>query len=54
MANNLTGSAALAYQGTNAASPPNITVHYNRPTPNFYYGSVDFWLFNLLGDNNEQ
>jgi hypothetical protein len=54
MANNLTGAAALAYQGTNAASPSNITVHRNRPTANFYQGfSIgDFWVYRPVATSN--
>lgn len=54
MANNLTGAASLAYQGTNAASPSNITVHYNRPTANFYQGfSIgDFWVYRPVQTTN--
>ena len=54
MANNLTGAASLAYQGTNAASPPNITVHYNRPTANFYQGfSIgDLWVYRPVQTTN--
>jgi hypothetical protein len=57
MGNGLSGQSSLAYQGTNAPTPPNITVHYNRPTPNFYQGFEigDFWVYrpSQATNNNE-
>ena len=57
MGNGLSGISSVAYQGTNAATPPNITTHHNRPTPNFYqnFQIGDFWVYIPLppGNNNE-
>jgi hypothetical protein len=55
MGNNLTSTGALAYQGTNAASPSNVTVHYNRPTANYYQGFQigDFWVYRVSQTSNE-
>ncbi len=57
MSNGLSGISSIAYQGTNAATPPNITTHHNRPTPNFYqnFQIGDFWVYIPLppGNNNE-
>lgn len=46
MSNGLSGSTPLGYQGTNAATPPNVTMHKNAPTPNNYqnFSIGDFWI----------
>ena len=55
MGNNLTSAQSLAYQGTNAASPSNVTVHYNAPTANFYQGFSmgDFWVHRISPTSNQ-
>jgi len=47
MSNGLSGISSVAYQGTNAPTPPNLTTHRNRPTPQYYQGfSIgDFWVY---------
>lgn len=54
MGNKLTSAQSLAYQGTNAASPSNVTVHKNRPTANFYQGFAigDFWVYRVSQTSN--
>lgn len=55
MSNKLSGASSLAYQGTNAASPSNVTVHYNAPTSNYYQGFQigDFWVHRINPTSNQ-
>ena len=54
MSNGLSGQSSLAYQGTNAPTPPNIGVYPNAPTVNNYQGfSVgDFWIYRISQTSN--
>jgi hypothetical protein len=49
MSNGLSSIGALAYQGTNAPTPPNTASYKRAPTPNDYQGfSVgDFWIYRV-------
>lgn len=55
MSNRLSGSRSLAYQGTNAAQPPNMFMHDRAPTPNDYQNiSVgDFWIHRISRTSND-
>jgi hypothetical protein len=54
MSNGLSGISSLAYQGTNAPTPPNITVQNVAPLPTNYQGfSIgDFWVYRISKTSN--
>ena len=54
MGNGLSSIGALAYQGTNAPTPPNTQSYIRAPTANDYQGfSVgDFWVYRISQTSN--
>ncbi len=54
MSNNLSSIGALAYQGTNAQTPPNVFVFYVAPDANDFrnFSLGDFWIYRLSNTSN--